>query len=86
MHEGRCCRELRFDRRHFDQGDRYCPAFPAGQVRVKIGAAAIGFVDGLKVQGLYQTKDPLPFVPGTEFAGIVDAVADDVTAFSRACP
>ena len=57
------------------------PGLAAGQVRVKIGAAAVGFVDGLKVQGRYQTKDPLPFVPGTEFAGTVDATADGVTAF-----
>ena len=46
------------------------PGVSKGEVRVKVGAAAVGFVDGLKVQGLYQTKDPLPFVPGTEFAGI----------------
>ena len=57
------------------------PGVSNGEVRVKIGAAAVGFVDGLKVQGLYQTKDPLPFIPGTEFAGVVDAVAGDVTAF-----
>src|SRR5882672_9255689 len=57
------------------------PDIAAGQVRVRIVAAAVGFVDGLKVQGLYQTKDPLPFVPGTEFAGVVDAAANDVTAF-----
>ena len=57
------------------------PGLSKGEVRVKVGAAAVGFVDGLKVQGLYQTKDPLPFVPGTEFAGVVDAVAEDVTAF-----
>src|SRR5205809_6715677 len=62
------------------------PGISKGEVRVKIGAAAIGFVDGLKVQGLYQTKDPLPFVPGTEFAGIVDAVADDVTTFKPGMP
>ena len=62
------------------------PGLAAGQVRVKIGAAAVGFVDGLKVQGLYQTKDPLPFVPGTEFAGVVDATADDVTAFKPGTP
>jgi NADPH2:quinone reductase len=62
------------------------PDIPAGQVRVRIGAAAVGFVDGLKVQGLYQTKDPLPFVPGTEFAGVVDAVADDITAFKPGMP
>jgi NADPH:quinone reductase-like Zn-dependent oxidoreductase len=62
------------------------PAVSKGEVRVRIGAAAVGFVDGLKVQGLYQTKDPLPFVPGTEFAGVVDAVASDVTAFKPGAP
>ena len=62
------------------------PDIPTGQVRVRIGAAAVGFVDGLKVQGLYQTKDPLPFVPGTEFAGVVDAVADDITGFKPGMP
>ena len=62
------------------------PGLSKGEVRVKVGAAAVGFVDGLKVQGLYQTKDPLPFVPGTEFAGTVDAVADDVTAFKPDMP
>ena len=62
------------------------PGVSAGEVRVRIGAAAVGFVDGLKVQGLYQTKDPLPFVPGTEFAGVVDAVADDVSAFKPGMP
>src|SRR5437879_10315823 len=62
------------------------PGVSKGEVRVKVGAAAVGFVDGLKVQGLYQTKDPLPFVPGTEFAGIVDAVADGVTTFRPGVP
>ncbi|XSC47482.1 NADPH:quinone oxidoreductase family protein [Bradyrhizobium sp. RDT10] len=57
------------------------PGVSQGEVRVKIGATAVGFVDGLKVQGLYQTKDPLPFVPCTEFAGTVDAVGDGVTDF-----
>jgi NADPH:quinone reductase len=36
------------------------PEVSAGQVRVRIQAASVGFVDGLKVQGLYQTKDPSP--------------------------
>ncbi|MEH2536792.1 MULTISPECIES: NADPH:quinone oxidoreductase family protein [unclassified Bradyrhizobium] len=62
------------------------PGLAAGEVRVRIGAAAVGFVDGLKVQGLYQTKDPLPFVPGTEFAGTVDAVADNIGAFKPGMP
>ncbi|MBR0994603.1 NADPH:quinone oxidoreductase family protein [Bradyrhizobium japonicum] len=47
------------------------PSMEPGQVRVRVEAAGIGFVDGLKIQGLYQTKDPLPFIPGTEFAGVV---------------
>ncbi|MEN3350683.1 MAG: NADPH:quinone reductase [Bradyrhizobium sp.] len=50
-----------------------------GQIRIRVHAASIGFVDGLKVEGRYQTKDPLPFTPGAEFAGVVDAVAGDVT-------
>src|SRR3954471_6212754 len=48
------------------------PRIGPGQLRVRVEAAGIGFVDGLKMEGRYQTKDPLPFIPGTEFAGIVD--------------
>src|SRR5215216_102006 len=62
------------------------PGVAPGEVRVRIGAAAVGFVDGLKVQGLYQTKDPLPFTPGTEFAGVVDEMAGDVAGFARGTP
>jgi NADPH2:quinone reductase len=47
------------------------PRIEPGQLRVRVEAAGIGFVDGLKIEGRYQTKDPLPFSPGTEFAGIV---------------
>lgn len=50
------------------------PEPAAGEVRVRVSAAGVGYVDGLKVRGLYQTKDPLPFTPGSEFSGIVDAV------------
>jgi NADPH:quinone reductase len=58
------------------------PEVSAGMVRVRVQAAAVGFVDGLKVQGLYQTRDPLPFTPGSEIAGIVDAAAPDVTGYA----
>src|SRR6202161_875591 len=54
----------------------------AGHVRVRVQATSVGFVDGLKVQGLYQTKDALPFTPGSEFAGVVDAAATDVPGFT----
>jgi NADPH2:quinone reductase len=59
------------------------PNISSGQLRVRIQAAAIGFVDGLKVRGLYQTRDPLPFTPGTEFAGVVEDVASDVREFAQ---
>lgn len=54
------------------------PEPAAGQVRVRIQAASVGFVDGLKIRGLYQTKDPLPFTPGTEFTGLVDGLGPGV--------
>lgn len=50
-----------------------------GEVRVAIRAASLNFPDLLIVQGKYQFKPPLPFVPGSEFAGIVDAVGEGVT-------
>ncbi|MCC8982420.1 alcohol dehydrogenase catalytic domain-containing protein, partial [Bradyrhizobium acaciae] len=53
-----------------------------GEIRVRVHAASIGFVDGLKVEGRYQTKDALPFTPGVEFAGVVDEVASDVTGIA----
>ena len=55
------------------------PSVSPGQVRVRIKAAGIGFVETLKIGGLYQTKDPLPFVPGMEFSGIVEEVGEGVS-------
>jgi NADPH2:quinone reductase len=55
------------------------PEPAAGQVRVKIHAASLNFPDLLTVQAKYQVKPPLPFVPGSEFSGVVDAVGDAVT-------
>lgn len=50
-----------------------------GQVRVAIKAASLNFPDLLIVQNKYQMKPPLPFVPGAEFAGVVDAVGEGVS-------
>ena len=49
-----------------------------GEVRVAIKAASLNFPDLLIVQGKYQMKPPLPFVPGAEFAGVVEAVGEGV--------
>ena len=49
-----------------------------GEVRVAIRAASLNFPDLLIVQGKYQMKPPLPFVPGAEFAGVVEALGEGV--------
>jgi NADPH:quinone reductase len=54
------------------------PEPAAGQVRIAIAAASLNFPDLLIVHGKYQFKPPLPFVPGSEFSGVVDAVGDGV--------
>ncbi|HEX4235003.1 MAG TPA: NADPH:quinone oxidoreductase family protein [Caldimonas sp.] len=55
------------------------PEPKAGQVRVAIKAASLNFPDLLIVQNKYQMKPPLPFVPGSEYAGTIDAVGAGVT-------
>jgi len=51
-----------------------------GEVRLAIHAASLNFPDLLIVQGKYQFRPDPPFVPGAEFAGIVEAVGSGVTA------
>jgi len=54
------------------------PEPQAGEVRIAIEAASLNFPDLLIVQGKYQVKPPLPFVPGAEYAGTVEAVGTGV--------
>jgi len=51
----------------------------AGEVLVKIHAASLNFPDLLIVQNKYQIKPALPFVPGSEYAGVVEAVGQGVS-------
>lgn len=55
------------------------PAPKAGEVLIEIKAASLNFPDLLIVQNKYQMKPPLPFVPGSEYAGVVQAVGEGVT-------
>ena len=57
-----------------------------GDAVVRIAAAAVNFPDVLMIAGHYQWKPPLPFTPGSEFAGTVEAVGpgvDDVAPGDR---
>jgi len=60
--------------------ERPSPELLPGQVRVRITAAGVNFVDALLVQGLYQIKPPLPFVAGGESVGVVSEMGEGVTA------
>jgi NADPH2:quinone reductase len=49
---------------------------------VRVYAASVNFPDTLTIQGLYQVKHAVPFVPGSEAAGFVEAVGSAVTGFA----
>jgi len=64
------------------EDDYPSPALADGQVRVRVGAASVNFPDVLLMADQYQMTVPVPFIPGSEFAGTVTEVADGVTTFS----
>lgn len=51
-----------------------------GQVLLDVEAAGLGYVDALLVRGAYQVKTPLPFIPGSEVAGTIEAVGEGVSS------
>ncbi len=57
------------------------PQVSAGTLGVEVRAAGCNFFDILLVQGRYQVKPPLPFIPGGELAGTVREVGVGVSGF-----
>jgi len=55
------------------------PSPGPGEVLIEVQAAGLNFPDLLIVQNTYQMKPPLPFVPGAEFTGVVQAVGEGVS-------
>jgi len=55
------------------------PVPQSGQVLIRIEAASLNFPDLLIVQNKYQMKPDLPFVPGSEYAGVIEALGEGVT-------
>jgi NADPH:quinone reductase len=54
------------------------PAPGPGEVRVQVQACGVSFFDMLIARGGYQWRPTLPFVVGSEFAGVIDALGDGV--------
>jgi len=52
-----------------------------GQLRVRVRAAGVGATDFAILAGNYAFAPKMPFVPGYEIAGIVDAIGDGVAGF-----
>ncbi len=57
------------------------PELKTDSIRIKTQAAGVSFATSLVVSGKYQRKPPLPFIPGTECAGYVIEVGENVTGF-----
>jgi len=54
------------------------PTPGADEVLIRIQAASLNFPDLLIVQNKYQMKPALPFVPGSEYAGVIEAIGSEV--------
>ena len=50
-----------------------------GQVVVRVRAIGVNPVDTYVRAGLHAVKPPLPYTPGTDAAGIVESIGEDVT-------
>ncbi len=55
------------------------PQPAAQEVRIRVAACGLNFADLLMIRGTYQDTPALPFVPGMEVAGVIDACGPDVT-------
>jgi NADPH2:quinone reductase len=50
-------------------------------VLIEVRVATVSFMDWLMTDGGYQLKPHLPYIPGTDAAGVVKAVGENVTRF-----
>lgn len=72
IHENGDAKQLKFE-------EAPVPEPKDGEVRVKVAATGLNFIEIYQRRGQYQGQ--LPFTPGGEFAGTVDAVGGGVTEF-----
>ena len=58
------------------------PTCGPDDVLINVRVASVSFMDWLMTDGGYQMKPSLPYVPGTDAAGVVKAVGKNVTRFT----
>src|ERR1700694_1780937 len=54
-------------------GEPPMPRPGRGEVLIRVRATAVNYADAIMVAGRYQTKPELPFSPGLETAGVIEA-------------
>lgn len=64
-----------------DYADMPDPMAPDDGVVIRAEAIGVNFPDGLLVQGLYQLKPEMPFIPGMEMAGIIVSVGSNARGY-----
>lgn len=62
--------------------EREVPSAAPGGVVIGVRACGVNFVDALMIQGLYQIRPEPPFIPGTDVAGVIEAVGEGVHDFA----
>jgi NADPH2:quinone reductase len=72
------CREISEDIGRLKLEEISPPSLKPHEARIRIRAAGVNFTDILMVQGKYQHRPDLPFIPGSEAAGEVIAIGDAV--------
>lgn len=59
------------------------PTPRAHEVLIRVHASALNFADSLITKGKYQVKPSLPFSPGLECSGVVEAMGPNVTSCQK---
>jgi NADPH:quinone reductase-like Zn-dependent oxidoreductase len=68
-----------FGLEHLTLAEREPPTPGPGEVCLTVKAASLNYRDLLMVKGLYNPRQPLPFVPCSDGAGVVSAVGEGVS-------
>jgi NADPH2:quinone reductase len=58
------------------------PVAGKGQLLIAVKACSINYPDVLIIEDKYQMRPPRPFAPGSEVAGVVEAVGEGVTGWA----
>ena len=58
------------------------PSLKSDEVLINVKACSVNFPDTLIIQGKYQFKPEFPFSPGSDVAGIIEKVGEDVAHFN----